>query len=207
MGPSTAKTLPRVPRDPLISRAEETTESLVDDKTTRMTKPKPRDGEDCRRCGAGAAARLGGDERVALAAQGVLVKRGRGQYLIWASVRAYLAHRDKEAASRASPASVARAELLKVQSARAAFAFRREQGELVDVNDMIKEVNALFRTVRAGMLAAPGRIAAALPGLAREDALRIGDIIWASLTELAKTDPATLVRELAQVEAEKVRAR
>jgi hypothetical protein len=176
----------RGPRHPLISRAEATTESLVDDKATRMTKPKPRDGEDELVGAAALARRLGlvATSVSRLAAQGVLVKRGRGQYLIWASVRAYLAHRDKEAASRASPASVARAELLKVQS-----------------------VNALFRTVRAGMLAAPGRIAAALPGLTREDALRIDDIIRASLTELAQTDPATLVRELAQVEAEKVRAR
>jgi len=104
---------------------------------------------------------------VRLAAQGALVKNARDQYLAWASVRAYMAQKEKTFVSRGSPASLARAALLAIQEKRAQFAFKREQVELVDLNEMESALTALVRETRSAVLALPSRIAAALPSLTR----------------------------------------
>jgi len=137
-----------------------------------------------------------------LAAQGVLVKRGRGKYLAWASVRSLIEHRDRASALKASPASVARAALLRIQAQRAALAYKREQAQLVDIDDVTDRISALFKICRAGMLALPARLAARC-ALTREAALAADDEVRAILTELGSTKAATIVKELAAVEAEK----
>ncbi len=142
-----------------------------------------------------------------LASYGAVAKAGRGKYYLWGSVQAYLKHRDKEAASRASPASVARAELLKVQAARAKLALTREQARLVDIDDVTDRISALFKICRAGMLALGPRVAAAVPHLTREDCLRVDDEVRRVLTSLAETSAETICAELAQIEAGKAKAR
>jgi phage terminase Nu1 subunit (DNA packaging protein) len=140
-----------------------------------------------------------------LAAQGALVKNARGQYLAWASVRAYVAQKENAFVSRASPASLARAELLKIQAERAAFAFKREQAQLVDAGEMEDAVRALILVSRAAMLSLSSRVAGALPGLTREDATRVDDIVRACLTGIATADPAAPVAEQAAAEARRVK--
>ncbi len=138
-----------------------------------------------------------------LAGYGAVVRSDRGRYLLWGSVRAYLKYHERAAAIRSSPASTARAELLKIQSARAALAYKREQAKLVDVEDVVDRVSALFRIVRAAALAAPARIGAALPSLTRADVNVIDGEMRMVLTELATTPVETIIRELAAVRAEK----
>ncbi len=104
-----------------------------------------------------------------LATYGALAKAARGRYYLWGSVQAYLKHRDKEAASRASPASTARAELLKIQAARSAFAFAAERGEMVRWCEIETALAAFLRELRASLLALPARLAGRC-GLSREAA-------------------------------------
>ena len=186
------------PRHPAIAIAEEILKLLSDVYMRGMTREPPIDDDEVVD-GRLLAQRLGltATSLSRLASYGALRKATRGKYWLWGSVRAYLAHRDREAASRASPASTARAELLKIQAARAALAFARERGELVDVEDVTDRVTALFKICRAGMLALPARLAARC-GLTRETALAADDEIRAVLTEIGSTKAEAIVAAAAE---------
>jgi phage terminase Nu1 subunit (DNA packaging protein) len=128
-----------------------------------------------------------------LAANGVVVRKGRGKYLAWASARAYIGHVSKT--NRASPASVARAKLLDIQAQRQKFAMEREMGGWCREADVCADVREAFRIVRDGMMRVPARMAADSPHLTRADIMRLEDSTRAVLTELG-AEGERIVREI-----------
>jgi phage terminase Nu1 subunit (DNA packaging protein) len=120
-----------------------------------------------------------------LAANGVVVRKGRGKYLAWASARAYIGHVSK----------VARAKLLDIQAQRQKFAMEREMGGWCREADVCADVREAFRIVRDGMMRVPARMAADSPHLTRADIMRLEDSTRAVLTELG-AEGERIVREI-----------
>jgi phage terminase Nu1 subunit (DNA packaging protein) len=62
------------------------------------------------------------------------------------------------------------------------------RGELVEAVAVQTEWSVILRTVRAGMLALPSRVAARLPHLSKHDVAEIDAEVRAALSEIGRTD-------------------
>jgi phage terminase Nu1 subunit (DNA packaging protein) len=125
--------------------------------------------------------KLGGD--------GLLIRAARGRYKLWPSVRGYVERLRQASDRKSSPSVEARAELLKLQSARIKFQMEVEQGQWMRTAHVETEYRAAWGIVRAHLLAFPSRVAGRLPHLSRDDIERIDEEGRALLTSLA--DPKT----------------
>lgn len=81
-------------------------------------------------------------------------------------------------------ASEQRGRLAAAQADLAELKAARLRGELVEASAVEAEWSAILRTVRAGMLAVPSRVAARLPHLSRADVAEIDAEIRAALVEI-----------------------
>lgn len=81
-------------------------------------------------------------------------------------------------------ASEQRGRLAAAQADLAELKAARLRGELVEAGAVEAEWSGILRTVRAGMLAVPSRVAAQLPHLSRTDIAAIDAEIRAALTDL-----------------------
>ncbi|MCK1693098.1 terminase small subunit [Bradyrhizobium sp. 144] len=89
-----------------------------------------------------------------------------------------------ERAPALAEASKQRARLAAAQADLNELKAARLRGDLVEAAAVEQEWSGILRTVRAGMLAVPSRVAARLPHLSRTDIAEIDAEIRAALTEL-----------------------
>ena len=133
------------------------------------------------------------DERVVrrLAAEGIIVRAGRNQYLLAPSVRNYVRHLREVAAGRQGN------ELNAVdENARLKIAQRRNydlKNAILERNSVPYEAIApawarVVRAIRSAMLAVPGKARFLLQHLTPRDAEVIGEIIRDQLEAAALTD-------------------
>lgn len=125
-----------------------------------------------------------------LAKRGVVVKAGRGLYVLEDSVRNVIADMRKTASARGDEKSLAsiRDEKIRLTRAQAQHAELRNaqlRGELVEAAAVEAEWSSVLRTVRATMLAIPSRAAHRLPHLTPHDLAEIDRQIRDALVEIA----------------------
>jgi phage terminase Nu1 subunit (DNA packaging protein) len=77
-----------------------------------------------------------------------------------------------------------RARLAKAQADIAEMKSARQRGSLLDAAEVETEWSIILRTVRAGMLAVPSRVAQRLPHLTPHDVAEIDAEVRAVLTEI-----------------------
>ena len=80
-----------------------------------------------------------------------------------------------------------RARLAKAQADIAELKAARQRGSLLDAEAVETEWSGVLRTVRAGMLAVPSRVAQRLPHLTAHDVSEIDAEVRAALTEIGET--------------------
>lgn len=90
-----------------------------------------------------------------------------------------------ERAAELKAATLARGKLAYAQARLTETKLRKLSGELVEAAAVEAEWADVLRTVRAGMLAVPSRVAVRLPHLSRADVTEIEAEIRAALTEIA----------------------
>ena len=133
------------------------------------------------------------DERVVrrLAAEGIIVRAGRNQYLLAPSVRNYVRHLREVAAGRQGN------ELNAVdENARLKMAQRRNydlknsilEGSAIPYEAIAPAWARVVRAIRSAMLAVPGKARFRLQHLTPRDAEVIGEIIRDQLEAAALTD-------------------
>jgi biotin operon repressor len=129
-------------------------------------------------------ARLGlTSTRVAkLAADGVMVKAGRGRYRAWASVKGYTEYLRRGASGRESPAAKARAALLTIEAKRAQLKLGAEMDKYIDRDEAERSMNTFVGVMRRSMMAIPGRVSSEM-GLGRTAVVRMEDLTSAALRE------------------------
>ena len=129
------------------------------------------------------------DERTirALSDKKIVVKAGRGRYVVAQSVRNYIRHLRSSASGRGDSSetlTAARTRLAQAKAAQAEAQIKVTSGELVRADDVEKRWSHNFSLIRSRMMALPSRIAADL-NLTRADAARIDDMVRDTLTETA----------------------
>lgn len=77
-----------------------------------------------------------------------------------------------------------RARLARAQADLAEMKSARQRGSLLDAEAVENEWSGILRTVRAGMLAVPSRVAQRLPNLGAHDIAEIDAEVRAVLTEI-----------------------
>jgi len=91
---------------------------------------------------------------------------------------------------RAIPLAKATAERARLAAAQADLAelkAAKQRGSLLDAEAVETEWSAVLRTVRAGMLAVPSRVAQRLPHLTAHDVAEIDAEVRAVLTEIGQS--------------------
>lgn len=95
-----------------------------------------------------------------LAAAGVLVKRGRGQFVLGEGVRNYVAFlRRRGSSSGGLDLRQERARLVRLQGDLAELELARERREVVPIDEVAGAVSEEYSAVRARLLAIPNGIA------------------------------------------------
>jgi phage terminase Nu1 subunit (DNA packaging protein) len=106
------------------------------------------------------------------------------------SLQRYVGHLREQAAGRggeaAAEVSSHRASLLKIQAERAQFRLEQERELWVTVADVEAHWESALRTLRAGVLAIPTRVASRTPGVTREMSYEWDQEVREALTELAR---------------------
>jgi phage terminase Nu1 subunit (DNA packaging protein) len=126
--------------------------------------------------------------------RGIVVRQGRG-YLRNASVRRYCGHLRDLAIGRGGEPAIAsataeRGRLAKEQADNMALKNAALRGELLPEADVVARWSSILRRVQAGVLAAPGRCAATLPHLSRQDIAAVDAELRIVLTELGRSADA-----------------
>jgi phage terminase Nu1 subunit (DNA packaging protein) len=116
------------------------------------------------------------------------VRAGPSLFDLKASVTKYVGRlrlaRPRGGARNLNAAAIAeRARLAKVQAVKVEIANKLKLGALVEASVVETEWSGVLRTVRAGMLAVPSRVAARLPHLTPFDVAEIDAEVRAALTE------------------------
>jgi terminase small subunit / prophage DNA-packing protein len=129
-----------------------------------------------------------------LGKRGIMVRRGRG-FARDASIKQYCAHLRDLAMGRGGESAIAsataeRARLAKEQADNMAMKNAALRGEMLPEADVTARWAGILRRVQAGVLAAPGRCAAALPHLDRQDIAAIDAELRIVLTELGRSADA-----------------
>lgn len=99
-----------------------------------------------------------------------------------------------KAGPRAKPLAEAtkqRGRLAAAQADLAELKPAQMRGELVEAKAVEAEWSSVLRTIRAGMLAVPSRVAARLPHLTRHDLAEVDREIRQALLELGPSEPAS----------------
>lgn len=91
-----------------------------------------------------------------------------------------------ERATELKAATIARGKLAYAQARLTEAKLRKFSGELVEAAEVELEWSDMLRTVRAGMLAIPSRVAARLPHLSKHDVAEIDAEIRAALSEIGE---------------------
>ena len=124
-----------------------------------------------------------------LVKRGVISKVGAGLPHP-AALQAYVAHLREQAAGRGGAAATEvashRSELLRIQAERARFKLEQEREQWVEIADVEAHWGSALRTLRAGVLAIPTRVASRTPGVTREMAYEMDQEVREALTQLAK---------------------
>jgi phage terminase Nu1 subunit (DNA packaging protein) len=127
-----------------------------------------------------------------LARRGIVVRAGRGTYVVEKSLRRYCSHLRDLVTGRGGESAIAsvtveRDRLAKAQADLAEAKGRRLRRELVPAADVESEWSSILRTVRAGMLAVPSRVQQKLPHLTTHDATVIDAEVREVLTEVGQS--------------------
>jgi len=127
-----------------------------------------------------------------LARRGIVVRAGRGTYMVEKSLRRYCSHLRDLVTGRGGESAIAsvtveRDRLAKAQADLAEAKGRRLRRELVPAADVESEWSSILRTVRAGMLAVPSRVQQKLPHLTTHDATVIDAEVREVLTEVGQS--------------------
>jgi phage terminase Nu1 subunit (DNA packaging protein) len=127
-----------------------------------------------------------------LARRGIVVRAGRGTYVVERSLRRYCSHLRDLVTGRGGESAIAsvtveRDRLAKAQADLAEAKGRRLRRELVPAADVESEWSSILRTVRAGMLAVPPRVQQKLPHLTTHDATVIDAEVREVLTEVGQS--------------------
>jgi hypothetical protein len=190
----------RVPRQRFVSIYDKLLESLMDDKMAGAMRTTSGDEVVS---GPVLAKRLGltATSVSRLAANGVVVRKGRGKYLAWASARAYIGHVSKT--TRTSPVQTARERVLRLQGDRLEQQMKVERKELVTFSEGVATAAALSHMFRGSLLAFRTRIGGRL-GLSRADSELVYEEACGILTELSRAnDYADHLQAVAQAAVEK----
>ena len=128
-----------------------------------------------------------------LAAKGIVIKAGRGEYVLGQSIKAYVRHLREVAAGRKGSDD-------KVDAILENALLKRSQRRNTDLRSAILEKQAVpidkiepawaivVRAVRSAMLAVPGKIGIQLPHLTAHDRKTIEETIRQQLTDAAIAD-------------------
>ncbi len=124
-----------------------------------------------------------------LARRGIVVREG-SRYAVAESVKRYCAHLRDIATGRGGEAAVGsataqRARLAKAQADLAEAKIAVIRRELLPAAEVEAEWAGILRTVRAGLLALPSRVAARLGHLTSQDVAEIDAEVRAVLTEVS----------------------
>jgi phage terminase Nu1 subunit (DNA packaging protein) len=127
------------------------------------------------------------------AAEGAFVSVKPGFFDLKASIAKYVATLRLNARGRGGEEVTAtgaaeRARLAKAQADKVEIANKIKLGDLVEASAVEVEWSGVLRTVRAGMLAMPSRVAARLPHLTVYDVSEIDAEVRAALTHLGNDD-------------------
>lgn len=125
--------------------------------------------------------------------RGIAVHLGHDAYDLAATVRAYVQHLRGVASGRGGEEHTAnltaeRARLAREQADAVALKNAALRGDLVPAADVTREWAEVLRKVRAGVLAVPSRVRAALPQLTAADVAVLDAEIRATLEGLAHGD-------------------
>lgn len=125
--------------------------------------------------------------------RGIAVHLGHDAYDLAATVRAYVLHLRGVASGRGGEEHTAnltaeRARLAREQADAVALKNAALRGDLVPAADVTREWAEVLRKVRAGVLAVPSRVRAALPQLTAADVAVLDAEIRATLEGLAHGD-------------------
>jgi phage terminase Nu1 subunit (DNA packaging protein) len=117
------------------------------------------------------------------------VRIGPDSFDLKASVAKYIGHLRVSiphgaARNLTAKAAAERARLAKVQADKFEIANKLKLGALVEASEVETEWSGVLRTVQAGMLAVPSRVAARLPHLTPHDVGEIDAEVRAVLTEV-----------------------
>jgi phage terminase Nu1 subunit (DNA packaging protein) len=133
------------------------------------------------------------DERVVrrLAAEGIIVRAGRNQYLLAHSVRNYVRHLREIAAARQGNElnAVDENARLKIVQRNLELKNAALEGTLVSVADLTDAWGAIVRTIKAMVLSIPARCQEEMPHLRFEDFEKFRLIVRAVLTEASEIMP------------------
>jgi phage terminase Nu1 subunit (DNA packaging protein) len=150
------------------------------------------------------------DERTIrnLAGQNIVVKAGRGQYVLAQSIKNYVIHLREQAAGRMGADD-------KIDVVKEGALLKREQRRNVQLRNAILEGSAIavediapawarvVRAVRAGVLAAPGKIRFRLPHISAHDEAVIDEVLRQALDDAAMRDePPAIDGAKADLEAD-----
>ncbi len=136
-----------------------------------------------------------------LARRGVIAKSAGRTFPTEETVRRYLAHLRGVAHERGGEAAIAagaaaRARLATIRADREEFALEVEREQWLDLDDVIANWDSALRTLRAGVLTIPTRVASRVPGLTRDMVYEMDQEIREILTELGRNGyPAAVVEE------------
>jgi phage terminase Nu1 subunit (DNA packaging protein) len=135
---------------------------------------------------------MGEEEVVKIAAKGIFVKSGRGQYLLAPSVRNYVRNLREVAAGRQGE------ELNAVdENARLKIVMRRNyelknaalEGSMMSTDEVVDAWSSIVRTIKGMMLSIPSRIQEKLPHLPFDDVEAIRKVAHKALAETSKVTP------------------
>lgn len=109
-----------------------------------------------------------------LAARGIVVKKGRGEYIVAQSIRNYVRHLRDVAAGRGGEEkqlglTEQRARFAKEQADHAALKNATLRGDLVPAIEVERRWASILSFIRAKMLAIPSDLTLSLPHLTRHD--------------------------------------
>lgn len=125
--------------------------------------------------------------------RGIAVHLGHDAYDLKATVSAYVQHLRGIASGRggeeqALTLTAERARLAREQADSVALKNAVLRGDLVQASDVVREWSEVFRKVRAGVLAVPSRVRAALPHLSANDLDVMDREVRATLQGLANDE-------------------
>jgi phage terminase Nu1 subunit (DNA packaging protein) len=116
---------------------------------------------------------------------GVLERSGK-RFALRPNIQKYAAHLRRLVVTRSEgPAAVERARLTRAQAALASLKARKLSGALIDAEQVRNTWLSVMASVRARLLAIPGRVQQTAPHLSADDIAAIDREIRAALSELA----------------------